>query len=273
MSLSGSRPARSRLASPTTVLAELACFLAPLLVLGWSLRGPLGSLRRGLWGAADPWENGDFVGNVWCWWRQAERARDGTEWLEVTGWPGGGGALDQLFPNRVDAWMALPFFELEGWWLTWNAMAVAFIALSVVATVLAARLAGATRLAAASAALLLAMSPTFLHELGWGRMASFLFWPGLLALGLTAAATRARGQLAWLAAGGAGAMLTLQAVAYPFHALATGVVVATVLVLATLPWRRRLGLLGIALGVSLALALPWLMGMAADFSAMRRARR
>jgi hypothetical protein len=251
------------------VLAELACFAAPLAALLWILREPITSLDRGLWGAMQPWGNGDFVGNFWCWWREHELQHSGVEWLEATGWPGGGGTLDQLFPNRVDAWLAMPFFELDGWWATWNGMALASLVAAVLGVVLCARLAGASRAAAASGALVLALSPTLLHELGWGRMASFQIWPGVLALAATASALGAgRRPHAIAAAACAGLLLSLQALAYPFHGLAAGSMAATVLALAPLPWRRRMALLA-ALALTAGLAsLSWLPGQAADFSAL-----
>jgi hypothetical protein len=250
--------------------AELACWLAPLALLLRCQRQALASLRGGLWGAADPWGNGDFVGNFWCWWRQAELRRGGGEWLDATGWPSGGGVLDQLFPNRVDAWLALPFLELERWWLTWNGMALIFVALTVVAVVLAARLAGASRLGAASGGLVLALSPTLLHELAWGRMASFMVWPGLLALAAVAGALRLRRWGPGLAVLGGG-LLVLQAWGYPFHGLVAGLLASVVLLGAPLPWRRRATLLAALMGSALLLGLPWLLSMASDFSALAQA--
>lgn len=263
-----SSPARSIL----LVLGELACFGAPLAVLLWALRSALATLGHGLWGPEQPWGNGDFVGNFWCWWREAELHSTGVEWLEATGWPGGGGVLNQLFPNRLDAWLALPWFELEAWWRAWNLMGLTFLVLAVLATVLAARLAGASRIAAASGALVLAMSPTLLHELGWGRMAGFTIWPGVLALCSTAAVLRSpRGWWAWPLLGLTAMMLVLQAVAYPFHGLAAGLACATVLAAAPLPWRARGPLVAGLLAATALLSLPWLVPQAADFSALASA--
>ncbi len=250
-------------------LGELACFAAPVTALLWALRGPLASLGQGLWGPEQPWGNGDFVGNFWCWWREAELQATGVEWLEATGWPGGGGVLDQLFPNRIDAWLALPWFQLDSWWRVWNTMGLALPILAILATVLAARLAGASRMAAASAGLVLAMSPTLLHELGWGRMAGMMICPGVLALAAVAAALRApriRSPAALLVA--AGLLLVLQAVAYPFHGLAAGLACAVALLASPLPWRRR-GLWLAVLAATIGLAgLPWLVSQASDFSAL-----
>ena len=268
-------PVLSRISqsSPTRplllALAELSCFAAPLGVLLWALREPLASLGRGLWGPEQPWGNGDFVGNFWCWWREAELWTSGVEWLDATGWPGGGGVLDQLFPNRIDAWLALPFFELDGWWQVWNTMGLVFLILAVLSTVLAARLAGASRWAAATAGVVLAMSPTLMHELGWGRMAGFMLWPGILALAAVAGALRTpRSRTPWPALVLAGALLVLQAVAYPFHGLAAGIACGAVIVGAPLPWSRRAVLLGVLTATGALLALPWLATQAGDFSAM-----
>ncbi len=250
------------------VLAELASFAAPLALALWSLRDAIASFGRGLWGPEQPWGNGDFIGNFWCWWREAEQRREGVEWLDATGWPSGGGVLDQLFPNRLDAWLAMPFFSIESWWSVWNGMALVFLILTVLGVVAAARLAGASRLAAAGGGLVLAMSPTLLHELGWGRMAGFTLWPGVWALAALAALRLEGRWLGWIAPIAAGALVVLQAVAYPFHGLAAGLACACVVALQDHPWRRRLrhGLL--LLGTVALLGLPWLLGLAADFSAL-----
>ncbi len=251
------------------LLGEIAAFMAPVALLLWTLRAPLGSLDRALWGPAAPWGNGDFVGNFWCWWREAEAHRTGVEWLDATGWPGGGGVLDQLFPNRLDAWLALPAWSLEGWWQTWNTMALALTVLAVLATVLTARLAGASRAAAATAGLVLAMSPTLLHELGWGRMAGLLVLPGLLALAACAGAARwPRRGWSLALAGAAGLLLVVQAVAYPFHGVAAGLACGAVMLAAPLPWRWRGAALASLVGAAGVAGLPWLLAQAADFSAL-----
>ncbi len=250
-------------------LAEVACFAAPIALLAWPLRGALSTLGSGVWGPEQPWGNGDFAGNLWCWWREAERWGSGVEWLDATGWPVGGGVLDQLFPNRLDAWLALPSFELEHWWWTWNGMALVFVLLAVLATVGAARLAGASRPAAATAGMVLAMSPTFLHELGWGRMASFGIWPGVLAMLTLALALRApRARLPWASVGASGLLLALQAVAYPFHGLAAGLACVAVLLAAGGPWARKARMLGVLATGCTLVGIPWLVLQASDFSAM-----
>ena len=265
-----SRISRSSPTRPLLLaLAELTCFVAPLGVLLWALRAPLGSLGRGLWGPEQPWGNGDFVGNFWCWWREAELWTTGVEWLDATGWPGGGGVLDQLFPNRLDAKLALPWFDLDSWAQVWNTMGLSFLLLAVLAVVLTARLAGASRVAASTAGVVLAMSPTLLHELGWGRMAGFMVWPGILALAAVAGALRTpRSRLPWPALAVAGLLLTLQAIAYPFHGMAAGLACVAVLAAAPTSWTRRGAMLAVLTGVATAAALPWLAAQAADFSAM-----
>jgi hypothetical protein len=248
---------------------EIAALAAPLALLLWTLRAHLRSLDRGLWGPAEPWGNGDFIGNFWCWWREAELQRRGVEWLDTTGWPGGGGVLDQLFPNRLDAWLALPAWSLEGWWWTWNTMAVILLVLAVVVVVRTARSAGASPAAAATAGLVLAMSPTLFHELGWGRMAGFVLVPGLLALAACAGAARQqRRNWSNSLAAAAGALLVLQAVAYPFHGLAAGLACCGVLLGAPLPWRRRGLSIAALLGTATIVGLPWLLAKAGDFSAL-----
>jgi len=254
------------------VLAELGCALLPLALLLWTLREPLASIGQGLWGPERPWGNGDFIGNVWCWWREAELQRGGIEWLEATGWPSGGGVLNQLFPNRLDAWLALPFFELDSWWVTWNVMALVFLVLAVLGVFAAARLAGASRLAAVGAGLILAMSPTWLHELGWGRMAGFTVWPGIWALAAVALALRApRARRPWIPLGAGGLLLTLQTVAYPYHGLAAGLACAGALLLAARPWAQRLRMLAVLTAVAVLTTAPWLLALASDFSALAEA--
>jgi hypothetical protein len=250
------------------VLAELACFAAPLALLLWSVGPAIASLGRGLWGPERPWGNGDFVGNFWCWWREAELRRGGVEWLDATGWPEGGGVLDQLFPNRLDAWLALPWFDLEAWWLVWNGMALSFLILTVLGVVATARLAGASRLAAAAGGLVLAMSPTWLHELGWGRMAGFTLWPGVWALAALAALHLERRWLSWAAPLLAGGLVVLQTVAYPFHGLVAGLACSGVLAMQPVPWRRRARQGLLFLGAGALLGLPWLLSQAGDFSAL-----
>ena len=238
---------------------EGACFLAPLAVLGWSLRAPLARLTAGPWGAQDPWGNGDFVGNLWIWWREHELVARGRDWFAATAWPGDPGLL-AAFPNRLDAWEALPLFRLEIWWHAWNALAVAFLVLAVLATVAAARAAGASRPAAVVGALLLIASPTLLHELGWGRLATFQFWPGLAALAAIAGAgRRARGHGALALAMGAGLLIAVQGLAYPFYALAAGAVGATALGLTPLPWRERGWLLATVVAVAVLASLAWFL--------------
>ena len=251
------------------LLGELGALAAPLALMLWSLRAHLGSLGRGLWGPAEPWGNGDFIGNFWCWWREAELRRTGVEWLDATGWPRGGGVLDQLFPNRLDAWLALPGWSLEGWWQIWNSMALSLLVAAVLAVVLTARLAGASRPAAATAGLVLAMSPTLLHELGWGRMAGLVILPGLLALAACAGAVR-RQRHGWRVAltFAAGLLLVLQAVVYPFHGVAAGLACGALLLAAPLPWRARGQAAAILFGTAAVASLPWLLAQASDFSAL-----
>jgi len=248
---------------------ELLALAVPLAWLAWTLREPLASLGQAPWGAADPWGNGDFVGNIWCWWREAEWQRSGTDWLQATSWPGSGAALQQLFPNRVDAWLALPFFAIESWWLSWNGLALASLVLTALGAHAACRLAGASRPASACAALVLVASPTLLHELGWGRMASFMLWPGVLSLAALAAALRWQRAVLSAALGAtSGLLLALQAVAYPFHGLVGGLAFGSVLALAELPRRRRAIVAGaVALGGA-CVAVPWLVGMGAHFAAL-----
>lgn len=254
-----------RRASATAVLCELACLGAPLGLLAWALREPLAALGRGPWGAQDPWGNGDFVGNFWIWWREAEAWSAGRDWQQATAWPTGAGPLE-VFPNRLDAWLALPFFSLERWWVAWNGLAVAALATAVLLGVAAARAAGASRIAAAVGTLLLAASPTLLHELCWGRLASFQFWPGIGALACAAAALRAaRPAPAWAAA--AGVLLGLQVAAYPFHGLAAGAMTAVVLLLSPGPGPRRTLLLGATAAAAAATCLPWLLAEAPALAA------
>lgn len=188
----------------------------------WLLRSPLGSLDLGLWGPADPWRNGDFVGNAWCWWRTAEHVHTGVEWVERLGWPDGGDLLVYSFPNRLDAWLVAPFLDMDAFAAWWNRSAALHVALAVAAAALAGRLAGAHPVLAASATSILVLSPTLLHELAGGRMATLLVWPGVLALAAGARALRTRtrpGAVMWGAT--TGGLLALQAFGYAYHALVT----------------------------------------------------
>jgi len=125
-----------------------------------------------------------------------------------------------------------------------------------------ARVAGASWRAGASAALLLTASPTLLHELAWGRMATFLFWPGLLALGAAAGALRAREPVGrWLLGLACGALLGLQLLGYPYHGLVAGLLVLPVLLLCPGARDRRAVLVAVAIAGALV-AAPWLLSTA-----------
>lgn len=226
----------------------LVALVLPLGLLAWLLRSPLMALDSGLWGPGDPWANGDFNGNFWCWFRTSEALGSGVEWLERIGWPEGGDRLLQSFPNRVDAWLIAPFFRPDRFAALWNLQAVLHLFLTLLATGVATRLAGATPVAGATATVLMATSPVLLHELAGGRMATFVFWPGILCLGLVAVARRGgspsasapRSPLALLVAFAAGVLLGVQALAYPFYALAIAVMALVALGLHSSPPLTRL---------------------------------
>ncbi|MAY80086.1 MAG: hypothetical protein CL930_04790 [Deltaproteobacteria bacterium] len=186
---------------------RIAVFIALAVGLGLLWR-PLLSMHQGLWGPADPWNNGDFLGARWLFWAVAQSG-DPTQMLH---YPWGEDSILSNFPNPFDAWLFGPLvtdIKLPIWW---NAMTLGHHLLNISATVFLARATGARTLHAAAAGVLVAASPIMLHEHTLGHTLTAAVWPGLFGL---AALVRGRGVLA-------GLWIGIQGLAYLYAGLAFG---------------------------------------------------
>ena len=232
------------------LLKEVAAALIPAGVLAAGLRGPLSTLGQGLWGPADPWQNGDFNGGWWLWWASSEAWRGRPRWGDV-GWPGGVDTVAPIIPNPLD--MAILGLAGPPTALAWNLVQLGHLLALVVASYALCRVAGAGRWAAAAAGALLAASPVLLHEVAGGRPSNLVVWPGVLCLAALA------GGRTWKAGVLAGLLAALQGVAYAWHGL------ALVAVGMPLVRRPRVILAGVISGaLAVAPYLAWLAGGLAD---------
>jgi hypothetical protein len=241
-----------------------------LLVVLIALRKAFSVRTTHVWGPEDPWANNDWVGNLWMWWRTAQ-ARQGQEWNKWIAWPAGGGDLNAVFPNRVDAWFAMPFADISALASWWNHQALLHIVCTAIALALLLRAAGVSRCTTAFVGAVALTAPIWLHELAGGRMATFVFWPGLLALAIATAIPRLRGtrlqltKFRVLLPVTAGALTGLQFLAYPFHGAVTALLVAGVI--ATDPrsrWERAKNTV-LAGAACMVLCLPSLLLWTATF--------
>jgi hypothetical protein len=207
-----------------SILAILTAVAVALLML----HRPLMVMSKVVWGPADPWSNGDFVGAHWLFWASTT-SHDPAALLN---WPWGEGPILVSFPNPFDAWLLGSLLSGVVFPLGWNLMMLGHHLLNVAATVVLARSAGARTLHAAAAGALIASTPLILHEHAMGHTLTAALWPGLFAL---AAALTGRG---WLA----GIWIGIQGLAY----LYTGLAVGLVALLLRRSWGLGLGLLMMA---------------------------
>jgi hypothetical protein len=167
-------------------------------------------MEHGLWGPADPWSNGDFLGARWLFWA-ASQAGDPTNLLNH---PWGEASIISSFPNPFDAWLLGPLVAQMSFPLWFNLMMLGHHLLNVMATVVLARSAGARPLHAAAAGALVAATPLMLHEHTLGHTLTAAVWPGLFGL---AALLRGRDIRA-------GVWIAVQGFAYLYSGLAIGLV-------------------------------------------------
>ena len=208
---------------------------------------PIASMDSGLWGPADPWNNGDFLGAQWLFWAAAQTG-DPTAWLH---WPWGEDDALTAFPNPFDAWLLGPWVAdvpLAHWW---NPMMLGHHVLNVAASVVLARSAGARPVAAAMAGALVASTPLMLHEHTLGHTLTAAVWPGLF--GLSALLTGRSKQ--------AGLWIGVQGLAYLYTGLFVGLVAIALrpkrgLLTALIPMLPYLALLAPQMEVATAVPPP-----------------
>lgn len=208
----------------------IACLTAGAVAIGLLFR-PISQMNLGLWGPADPWNNGDFIGAHWLFWA-ASQTGDPTQWLH---WPWGEVDVLQSFPNPFDAWLIGPWISEVPTVLWWNIMMLSHHLLNIAATVVLARSVGARPLHAAMAGALVASTPLMLHELTLGHTLTAAVWPGLFAL---SASANSRDKTA-------GVWLGIQGLAYLYTGLFFGLVACLI--------RPRRGLL-----LAMVLMVPYL---------------
>ena len=200
-----------------TLFATLtACVVAIALLIR-----PILTMDTGLWGPADPWNNGDFLGAQWLFWA-AGQPFDATQHLH---WPWGEGELISAFPNPFDALLLGPLLQDVPTHLWWNAMMLAHHLLNVIGTVLLTRAAGARPVHSAMAGAIVAATPLMLHEHAMGHTLTAAVWPGLLGLRALLLSRGVR----------AGLWIGIQGLAYLYTGVFAGLVALCV--------RPRLGLL------------------------------
>ena len=212
----------------------LAALTASLLAIGLLFR-PVLAMTEGLWGPADPWNNGDFLGAQWLFWAAAQPDNAAA----MLHWPWGEHDVLAAFPNPFDAWLIGPWIERVPRPMWWNGMMLTHHLLNVIGTVVLARSSGTRPVAAAMAGALVASTPLMLHEHAMGHTLTAALWPGLF--GLSALLQDRPKQ--------AGIWIGAQGLAY----LYTGVFVAAV----ALILRPRRGL-----ATALLLLIPYLIALA-----------
>lgn len=163
-----------------------------------------------IWGPADPWNNGDFLGAHWLFWALAQTG-DPTALLN---WPWGETTLISNFPNLFDAWLLGPLFSEADFPLGWNLMMLGHHLLNVIGTVCLARSAGARLLHASAGGALIAATPIMLHEHAMGHTLTAAIWPALFGL----SALFQNRSIA------AGLWIGVQGLAYLYTGIATGLV-------------------------------------------------
>jgi hypothetical protein len=218
---------------------RIAVFIALAVGLGLLWR-PLLSMHLGLWGPADPWNNGDFIGARWLFWAAAQSG-DPTKMLH---YPWGEDSILLNFPNPFDAWILGPIVADIHVPIWWNAMTVGHHLLNIAATVFLARAIGARTLHAAAAGVLVAASPIMLHEHTLGHTLTAAVWPGLFGL---AALARGRSVVA-------GLWIGIQGLAYLYAGLAFGLLALLI--------RPTRGLLA-----AMVIMVPYLALLSPQFSA------
>jgi len=189
-------------------------------------------MGEGLWGAQDPWTNGDFIGARWLFWSAATAG----DQLKLVAWPSGEAPLLRSFPNPFDGWMLGSIIALLPFPLGWNLMMLGHHLANVGATVVLARSAGARAVPAIAAGALVGASPVMLYEVMLGHTITAAVWPGLLGLALL---LRGRGTAA-------GLLIGIQGLFYLYTGLAFG--------LAALLLRPQRGL-----AAALAVVAPYLI--------------
>ena len=180
-----------------------------LVALGLLWR-PLSVFDQGIWGPADPWSNGDFLGAHWLFWAATQPG----EPTALLNHPWGETPILSSFPNPFDAWLLGPAVAQMSFPLWFNLMMLTHHLLNVASTVVLARSAGARTLHAAAAGALVAATPLMLHEHTLGHTLTAAVWPGLLGL---AALLRGRDIQA-------GLWIALQGLAYLYAGLAVGLI-------------------------------------------------
>ena len=163
-----------------------------------------------IWGPADPWNNGDFLGAHWLFWALSQ---DGNP-SELLNWPWGETSILSSFPNPFDAWLLGPLLADLDFPLGWNVMMLTHHLLNIVGTVCVARAAGARILHASAAGALIAATPIMLHEHAMGHTLTAAVWPALFGI---AALLQGRGILA-------GVWIGIQGIAYLYTGIAAGLV-------------------------------------------------
>ena len=174
------------------------------------LHRPISMMDTVLWGPADPWNNGDFLGAHWLFWAESQPNNPAA----LLNWPWGEQHLLSSFPNPFDAWILGPLFARVDFPLSWNLMMLSHHLLNIVGTVCIARSAGARALHAAAAGALVAATPIMLHEHAMGHTITAAIWPALFGI----AALIKQKDLT------AGFWLGIQGLAYLYTGIAAGLI-------------------------------------------------
>lgn len=157
----------------TLIATLIACLSAIALLIR-----PILSMDSGVWGPADPWNNGDFLGAQWLFWAVREPVNP----TALLHWPWGEDGLFSAFPNPFDALVIGPWVGDLPTHIWWNGMMLGHHLLNIAATVGLARAAGARPVQSALAGILVAATPLMLHEHAMGHTLTAALWPGLFGL-------------------------------------------------------------------------------------------
>ncbi len=212
---------------------------AILVALGLLWR-PIQIMNESLWGPADPWSNGDFLGAHWLFWASVQPGNP----IALLNYPWGEESILANFPNPFDAWILGPIVAQMSFPLWFNIMMLGHHLLNVAATVVFARSVNVRPIHAIAAGALVAATPVMLHEHTLGHTLTAAVWPGLFGL---AALHRGRH---WVA----GLLIAMQGYCYVYTGLAMGLI--------ALALRARLGLT-----LAVVLMLPYVAYLAPTLEA------
>jgi len=233
-------------------------------------------VTRGVWLLPDRLIGGgdmpDWSGTAWAFWWTAEALGSGQNPFVATHnfFPVGQSPVSQY--NLVDAILAAPLVWVFGTRVAYNLFATFCLVLDGFFTAVLARSVGATRVSAALAGLFVETSQFVLIEISDGRLSQVLLPFFLLGLLTQHRLAQGKGSRGWAVI--AGFAMAATAITYWYYLVFLAISAIPLWLATRKEWDpKRLGHLGLSVGVGLVLCLPMvvrLMGLAADLPGMER---